>query len=116
MLYELIGSFNVYKTNLDPESPTPNYMSSKDQTQLKELLDAILADCAEGKMAQSWIFHRGETSVYRVGFTISDNLPDEYKYRLVLSGLQIYSDCTNTIAYLDALYAANESELTYGYK
>lgn len=116
MLYELIGSFNVYKTNLDPESPTPNYMSSKDQTQLKELLDAILADCAEGKMTQSWIFHRGETSVYRVGFTISDNLPEVYKYRLVLSGLQIYSDCTNTVAYLDALYAANESELTYGYK
>lgn len=81
------------------------FLQSKDPEELKGLLDAILADCAAGKMTQSWNFHDGYDSDYSVGFELNEAvLKEDYaKYRF--RNLTIYGDCTNTIAYLDKLFA-----------
>lgn len=80
------------------------FLQSKDPEELRGLLDAIFADCKAGKMAQSWYFHRGEENLYNVGFELKDarwKESEQYRFR----SLSIYSDCTNTVAYLDKLFA-----------
>ena len=112
ILYSLFSAFNVDKHNyyVDDNTWEPFYFKSVDPEELKGLLDAILADCTAGKMAQSWNFHNGMTSDYNVGFELSEEIAKEFEDAYRFRNLSIYSDCTNTIAYLDKLFAENLSE------
>ena len=108
ILYDLFSAFNVdmhYYEDEDKDRTKPLFFQSKNPEELRGLLDAILADCAAGKMAQAWNFHRGEDSKYGIGFELKNATLEEsfemYRFR----SLSIYSDCTNTVAYLDKLFA-----------
>ena len=103
VLYDLFYAFNVDKYNYTTDEPF--FLQSKDETELKGLLDAILADCAAGKMTQNWMFHNSAKEQYNLGFELSDNIQSEDDGQYRFRSLTIYSDCTNTIAYLDNLFA-----------
>lgn len=105
-LYQLFDSFDVDMYYYDEnDNWVPFYFNSEDPEQLEGLLNAILADCAAGKMAQSWNFHDGYDVYYSVGFELNEAaLKADYK-RHLFRGLNIYGDCTNTIAYIDKLFA-----------
>ena len=57
--------------------------------EVEGLMDAIMADCEAGHMAQNHMFHIGENSLYWINFS---------------NGLEItvYSDCENTLNWLRA--------------
>jgi len=106
ILYSLFSGFNVDKHNYYVEDNwEPFYFKSMDPEELKGLLDAILADCAAGRMGQSWNLHNGMTSDYNVGFELSEEIAKEFEDTYRFRNLSIYSDCTNTIAYLEKLFA-----------
>lgn len=108
ILYTLFGSFSgeKYYYNLDVwNGQEPTFYKSADPEELKGLLDAVLADCAAGKMGQSWIYHAGASSDYSVDFGISPEFSkegDDRPYRY--THLSVYDDCTNTIAYLNKIF------------
>jgi len=109
ILYSLFDSFSgeKYYYNVDGwNGQEPTFYKSADPEELKGLLDAVLADCAAGKMGQSWIFHAGVSSDYGIDFGISSDFSKEggdrpYRY----THLSVYDDCTNTIAYLEKIFA-----------
>lgn len=108
ILYTLFSGFRVDKNYYDYDEMTGNepvhYATAKPE-ELKGLLDAVLADCAAGKMAQSWVFHAGESSEYSLDFSFDPNIQiDDYtKYRF--THISVYNDSANTIAYLNEIYA-----------
>ena len=64
---------------------------------LKGLFDAISRDCAEGNMAQEWVFHpHGDR---RYGITLHYLGAADKGYL----DIGIYEDCTHTLAYLESL-------------
>lgn len=73
------------------------FINSQDTAVIRGLLEAIRADCDAGNMVQLWDFHTGESEGYMTIYLISDYSWDEG------FDLTIYSDCTNTIQYLQAL-------------
>lgn len=100
VLYSLFNVFNV--ENFESER-YEGFVQSKDQEQLKGLLDAILADCAAGNMAQTWWLHKDnaeKTERYVVGFELRNQTLEESYEQYRFRSLSIYSDCTNTLAYL----------------
>ncbi len=62
-----------------------------------ELLHAIMLDCSNGSMVQSWPYHIND---YGVIYLVFERLPegsDYYHY----SEITVYDTCTNTIAWLE---------------
>ena len=107
VLYHLFDAFNVDQHYYDPNTGDwePFFYKSKDPEELKGLLDAILADCAAGKMGQFWNFHRGEEIKYNIGFELKDDFSEKNDEAYRFKTLSVYNDSTNTIAYLDKLFA-----------
>lgn len=73
---------------------------------LTGLMEAMKADCEAGTMAQYWAFHRDKNCVASV--SIQGPQPDaamsSYKnYITIYTGISIYEDCVNTIAYLEKI-------------
>ena len=107
-LYSLFSGFTVDKNYYDYDEMKGNepiHYTSLEPEEVEGLLDAFLIDCAAGKMSQSWIFHDGKTSDYSLDFNFDPNIDiEEYtKYRF--THMSVYSDCTNTIAYLNKIFA-----------
>ena len=75
------------------------YVDSLSTNALPLLLDAIAADCENGAMAQPWEFHPDAESLGSLEIRIVTAYSTEY------IGLNIFSDCTNTIAFLKLLSA-----------
>ncbi len=113
MLYDLFERFYVnwsadkYGEYMDGTTET----DSSNKEQLKGLLDAILADCAAGNMAQEWAFHlKSAYNEYSVETYQVELLADEaaydngfydtYRFRYVA----IWRDSVHTNAYLDGLF------------
>ncbi len=64
----------------------------------KDLLAALLADCAAGNMAQPWDYHpNGELVGSLTLCTIT------HGYETFYSDVNIYTDCKNTVAFLESL-------------
>ncbi len=107
MLYSLFGGFSVNKNHFDYEinGNEPFHYATTKPEELEGLLDAVLADCAAGKMAQSWVFHAGESSEYSLDFSFDPDIQiDDYtKHRF--THISVYNDSANTIAYLNEIYA-----------
>ncbi len=62
-----------------------------------ELLQAIMLDCSNGTLVQSWPYH---TEDHPVIYLVFERLPDDsdhYQY----SEITVYDTCTNTIAWLE---------------
>ena len=75
----------------------------KDQTNaayLRGLVEAIMADCAEGNMAQNHGYHADEEQYGWMDFNlhVDDDRGDYYSYYNVM----IYPCCRHTVAYLEA--------------
>ena len=102
-LYSMFGSFSADSNKAEDIDSNKFYMNSTDPEQRKGLIDAILADCAAGKMTQTWAFHHADME-YSVSFDLVDEELEDTYGRHVL-GVSIYSDCTNTVAYLKNLFA-----------
>ena len=104
-LYALFSGFSADKATYSSEEEGKRFHQSKDEAELKGLLDAILADCAAGKMEQQPEIHYWGDAVYSVRFGLPENLPSEELDRHPSYYLQIWSNCTNTVEYLDKLFA-----------
>ena len=83
------------------------YMNYTNREYIQGLVEAILADCAAGNMAQNFGYLRGEQLGW-VEFTLRQpvgsaaaNYGDAVEYYNFVY-LSIYEDCTNTLAYLEA--------------
>ena len=113
MMYDLFERFYInwaadkYGEYMDGTTET----DSSNQEQLKGLLDAILADCAAGTMAQEWAFHLQTSDTaypvetYQVelladDFYYEDAFYDIYRFRYVA----VWQDSVHTNAYLDGLF------------
>ena len=104
-LYQIVGYFYVDRSYYDEEGKwNVSAHNFDDPAQVEGLLNAILTDCANGNMGQSWNFH-GDSSVYHISFElkeeVSKEIEDTYRFR----NLMIYSECTNTVAYLEKIFA-----------
>lgn len=85
-----------------------------EQQDIADLLDAMAKDCEAGKMAQNWAYHDEtdkEWDCY-VEFSVKDQFFDQGDWDVSRFHLQIYSDSTNTIAYLQARVTAKGSVTT----
>lgn len=85
-----------------------------EQQDIADLLDAMAKDCEAGKMAQNWAYHDEtdkEWDCY-VEFSVKDQFFDQGDWDVSRFHLQIYSDSTNTIAYLQARVTAKGSITT----
>lgn len=103
VLYTAFRAFNV--DNFDG-SWKESFVHSTDKEQLKGLLDAILADCEGGNMAQVRWLHEDDEKYferYAVGFELADKTIEESYEQYRFRTLSIYNDCTHTIAYLNEL-------------
>ncbi len=113
MLYDLFERFYVnwsadkYGEYMDGTTET----DSSNKEQLDGLLDAILADCAAGNMAQEWAFHlKSDYNEYSVETYQVELLADEAAYDNLLYDtyrfryVAIWRDSVNTNAYLDGLF------------
>lgn len=70
-----------------------------DSSQMKSLLDAIVADCEAGTMAQEYVFHSNEENICHIEFTFHQELnPFRGKWDNIL----VYPSCENTVAWLKA--------------
>ena len=106
ILYSLFGYFSVESHKMDDLDGQKFFFNSDDPELLKGLLDAFLADCQAGTMCQTWILHDGEvTNDYSVSFELNPEFEKEFEGDYRYKYLSIYSDCKNTIAYLEQLFA-----------
>ncbi len=95
-LYTTVAEVNINQfTQTVTESQT-----TTDKEILTGLLDAIKADCEAGKMAQNWLYHKGEGE-YNLSFTFK--VEDDSDYWGRWTDLYITDDCTNTVAYLKSI-------------
>ncbi|MBR5021978.1 MAG: hypothetical protein IKY18_02075 [Oscillospiraceae bacterium] len=107
ILYTLFSGCNIDKNYYDYDEMTGNepiHYSTRDE-ELKGLLDAVLADCAAGKMGQAWVFHEGKASDYHISFSLDPKVYNENVDLDRHTSISVYSDCTNTIAYINEIYA-----------
>jgi hypothetical protein len=114
ILYDLFSSVNIRQQNWENGYVGETVTLTKDKEAVKGLLDAILADCADGKMAQVWLLHNGTEAKYYVEFEISDLMLTMHYDKYRLSSLRIWEGCTNTISYLEQIFAEKEDELIVG--
>ena len=100
-LYQKIAYFSVDKYGYEQNQNLA--LKYQDPEQIEGLLNAILADCADGTISQVQSFHN-QDAVYSINFEvqeeITEDIQDIYRFRT----LSIYNDCTNTIAYLEKLF------------
>ncbi len=93
-------SFAGVNINQYTETESKSY-DTKDEEILIGLLNAVKADCDAGKMAQNWLYHKGEGE-YHLSFTFKLKVEDESDdWRWC--DLYITDDCTNTVAYLKSI-------------
>ena len=113
VLYEIFAAVTVRLQGWDSSGDKYESFSlqSKDNTEIKGLLDAILADCAAGKMAQSWLYYNGSEQNYYVEFEMSDSPYDALVDKYHVGSLRIRGDATNTISYLNHLYSAHKDDV-----
>ena len=76
-----------------------------DAQQITDLLDAIKADCEAGVMAQNWAYHEKSEEPYFLEFYMSDAAFEYGDWGYNHFHLRVWSDCTNTMAYLNQLKA-----------
>lgn len=62
-----------------------------------ELLHAIMLDCSNGSMVQSWPYHNDDRSVLYLVFERLPEGTDHYHY----TEITVYDNCTNTLAWLE---------------
>lgn len=76
-----------------------------DSQEIAGLLDAIAADCEAGTMAQNWAYHDeiGKVMDVNVGFYAKDAIFKEEDWHAARFHLSIYTDSTNTIAYINTM-------------
>lgn len=77
-----------------------------DRDQMQALLDGVLADCQAGTMAQHSYFHRYQEQIASVD--VGWKVPNAEGVNVDPNGarnehLQIFEDCANTVAFLEAL-------------
>ena len=79
------------------DSSNEAYMDRTNAAFFRGLVEAIMADCAEGNMAQNHGYHADEEQYGWMDFTllIDGNYYDYYN-------VMIYPCCRNTVAYLEA--------------
>ena len=105
-LYQLIGGFHIDRSKYDEEGNwSVSAQDFDDPAQVEGLLNALLADCAAGNMAQFWDFHNGDGTSYNIDLELREDISKEFEDLYRFGYLSIYSDCTNTIAYLENLLA-----------
>lgn len=107
-LYQLIGGFHIDRSKYDEEGNwSVSAQDFDDPAQVEGLLNALLADCAAGNMAQFWDFHNGDGTSYNIDLELREDISKEFEDLYRFGYLSIYSDCTNTIAYLEKLLTEN---------
>ena len=77
------------------------YMNHTNDDYIRGLVDAIMADCNDGTMAQNYSYHEMEEQYAWVEFALEHNTEDGgnwYEYRTVV----IYPSNRHTVAYLEA--------------
>ena len=91
---------------------------------IRALMDAVYQDCLEGNMAQDWHYHQEEAVVasfwlgtpvtddnyWYTGFAIDDQIYNSQWFR----DLNIYSDCTHTIAFLEEHLTSAQTGVSNG--
>ena len=81
-----------------------------DPTEIADLLCLIIADSKAGRMVQDSRAHgSGASLIYDIRFTLADQTVEDPEI-LYLYRLSVYSDCPNTIAYLNALVEKAKAE------
>ena len=73
------------------------------KAQMQGLLEAIEADCLAGNMAQHQYYHRDQEELYSLDITWSIERDKNTGADARTEHIQIYADCTNTIAFLETL-------------
>ena len=107
-LYQLIGGFHIDRSKFDEEGNwSVSAQDFDDPAQVEGILNALLADCAAGNMAQFWDFHNGDGTSYNIDLELREDISKEFEDLYRFGYLSIYSDCTNTIAYLEKLLTEN---------
>ena len=110
-LYQLIGGFHIDRSKYDEEGNwSVSAQDFEDPAQVEGLLNAILADCAAGNMAQFWDFHNGDGTSYNIELELHEDISKEFEDEYRFGYLSVYSDCTNTIAYLEKLLEENPND------
>ena len=103
-LYQMIGSFYVDASYYDEDGYwKAAALDFDDPAQVEGLLNAILMDCANGTMGQPWNFHEDST-LYHISLELKEGVYkelDTYRFK----SLSVYSESTNTVAYLEKLIA-----------
>ena len=93
----LAKNIDYFYLNFEPSNIHSSVTDFSDTALMQGLMEAILADCAEGTMAQEWSYHNDydEPSVgwLEFGFLDSDGIR---RYR----SLAVWENCRHTLAYL----------------
>lgn len=76
-----------------------SHMFITERDQMQSLLNAIIADCEAGTMAQEWAFHYEEDSIGSIEVTFLRELDSAGRKSI---NIHIYPSCENTIAWLTA--------------
>lgn len=108
----LYGAFESVTLNLYTDiSSVDLKLTTKEE--IGGLLDAIKADCQAGTMAQNWAYHEDDSekfdtdikyqNSYHVEFSAKDDFQDYFGWNTSFRHLQIYPDCENTLAYIEAM-------------
>lgn len=84
------------------------------EAEISGLLDAIQADCEAGVMAQNWAYHEyNDKEIYDIKykntcyieFSVKDSVFDRSGWDTSRFHLQVWPDCTNTMAYIETMMA-----------
>ncbi len=87
-----------------PSSQSYGYSSAAlrdilETADLQGLLEAVIADCEAGTMAQNYLYHRDAYAL--VWLSVSDYVPTENGDVIVQTEIEIYSDNENCVAWLE---------------
>ena len=96
---EAAEDFDSYASNIMSIYVSGMDETSQDPTQIRQLLDAIAADCEAGHMTQDWAFHSDESSVAHIELYWQEvfmNTPRNW------SNITIFPCAENTVAWLEA--------------
>ena len=90
---------------------------------IKALMDAVYQDCLEGNMAQNWYHHQAEEIVANLWLGVPINDEDRWHQVIETNGqfyksqlfrnLQIYSECTHTVAFLEEYLLSAQTGSSY---
>ena len=76
-----------------------NELLLTEPAQMKELAEAIIADCEAGNMAQNMIFHPKKESICSLEFTFKQELDSIHRE---WDNVRVFPFCENTVAWLKA--------------